>query len=70
MSGSNTHWVVREMVSGRFFHFWDRKTYGEPQFGDLPGAKKYATRSGCIARLRALCKDGYAVIAVRVIQAS
>jgi hypothetical protein len=37
-----------------FFHFWRRDIYGEPQFGDEAGAKRYANLTGCLARLRAL----------------
>lgn len=44
-----------------YFHFWDRSIYGEPQFGDLEGAKRYPTLSGCLSRVRALRRDGYDV---------
>lgn len=46
---------------GRYFHFWDRATYGEPQFGDGAGAKHYAELAGCLSRVRALRRVGYDV---------
>jgi hypothetical protein len=43
-----------------FYHFWDKETYGEPQFGDYYGAKKM-TAQGCASAMRMLLKDGYKV---------
>lgn len=51
--------VVRS--DGEFFHFFDRNNYGEPQFGDLYHAKRYRSRAGAGARVRALEKDGESV---------
>lgn len=60
-----TNTIVVKQVAGRphrdFFHFWDRDCYGEPQFGDLYGAKKYLTLAGALARVRALRVVGYQV---------
>jgi len=52
--------------SGEFFHFWRKDIYGEPQFGDRYGAKKYKTLAACLARLRALRLDGYSVDVVQM----
>jgi hypothetical protein len=45
---------------GRFYHFFDRANYGEPQFGDRYNAKVMSPQ-GCGSALRMLLKDGYKV---------
>lgn len=46
---------------GGWFHFWDKKTYGEPQFGDEAGARIYKSLGGCEACVRSLRSYGYGV---------
>lgn len=54
-------WVILDR-RGNYFHFWDRNTYGEPQFGDAYHARKYTSLAGCLSRVRALRAIGMDVI--------
>ncbi len=49
------------MRAGDWFHFWDRDKYGEPQFGDEYGAKRYKMKAGALTRVRHLERFGLSV---------
>lgn len=46
---------------GRYYMFWDKQTYGEPEFSKDPKNAKVMTAQGCASAKRMLDKDGYYV---------
>lgn len=60
----STYVIVRmnePNASVAYFHYWDRKNYCSPQFGDKHGAKRFDTASGAASRVRSLVSAGYGV---------
>ena len=59
MTTSKPRYVIVD-ARGRYYHFWDKACYGEPQFGDLYNAK-VSTASGVATTIRMLARAGYVV---------
>lgn len=47
--------------SGRYYHFWDKSTYGEPQLSKDPHWAKVMAPQGCASAMRMLTEYGMKV---------